>query len=133
MSTEWALFKSNAYGDVNDPYLKRLTLIGTPLFSIKFHRIFRPDRQEDLHDHPWNFLSVILNGYYLEKLEGDIHKWRNWFSYHKAEDFHRISFVSKSPIYTLLFCGKRKRDWGFKISGTGEWVQWEEYDKLHSA
>lgn len=138
MRDEWALFRRHKIGPQDNIYLDRYTLLGTPYFSIKFHRIFRPDRQRDLHDHPWNFLSLIIKGCYTEITE-DKRKSpdgcydRVWFSFHKAEEFHRIDYVSKSPIWTLVFCGSKKRDWGFKITETGEWVQWEKYEKLYSA
>lgn len=131
---KWSLLKRHRIPRTGDVYLDRFTIVGTPLFSIKFHRIYRPDRQRDLHDHPWNFHSFIVKGYYLEILEGNsTPQERKWYSYHKAEDFHRIERVSRSPIWTLVFCGKRRRDWGFKISETGEWVKAEEYEKLHNA
>jgi len=49
-----------------EPYLIRRTLLSIgKYFSIKYHQILQSD---DLcaHDHPWNFLTIILKGGYYE-------------------------------------------------------------------
>lgn len=48
-------------------YLIRWTLFACRYFSIKIHKILLSDN-DDLHDHPWNFLSIILWGGYFEEI-----------------------------------------------------------------
>ena len=36
-------------------------------FSIRLHHIMRPDADRHLHDHPFNFRSVVLAGWYVEQ------------------------------------------------------------------
>lgn len=47
------------------PYLIRTYLIKTKLFQVVIHKILQSD-YDCLHDHPWNFLSIILKGGYWE-------------------------------------------------------------------
>ena len=128
--TEWGLFRKFLIGLDGDLYLWRLSLITTPWFSVKLHRIFRPDRQRDLHDHPWTFLSIILFGSYTEDTPGGV-KRRRWWNWKRAEDSHSIKTVSRSPVWTLVFCGPRRRVWGFHTPKG--WVSWKDYEKLMEA
>lgn len=138
----WGLFHRHLIGTGGSVYLDRLTLLTTPWFSIKLHRIYRPDRQRDLHDHPWNFLSVLLRGTYVEDTASGTRRCR-LFNWKRAEDRHSIREVSRSPVWTLVFTGRRRRVWGFWVKtdlnlsnlfGSKErWVSWDEYEKLNEA
>lgn len=39
--------------------------------SIRLHFIYREDQDRDLHDHPWNARTIILQGGYQEQRPGD--------------------------------------------------------------
>ena len=47
-------------------YMRRWILT-TPLGTIRIHHITRPDADPELHDHPWNFVSLVLKGWYEEE------------------------------------------------------------------
>ena len=128
--TEWALLRRFAIGIDGDLYLLRISILTTPWFSIKLHRIYRPDRQRDLHDHPWAFLSIILFGSYTEETPDGIRRC-HWWNFKRAEDSHSIKTVSRTPVWTLVFCGPRRRVWGFHTKNG--WVPWQEYEKLMEA
>ena len=128
----WGLFHRFIIGDKGNVYLDRLTLLTTPWFSVKLHKIYRPDQQRDLHDHPWSFLSFVLRGSYVEDTPGGDKKCR-WWNFKKAEDSHSIKSVSRSPVWTLVFCGRRRRIWGFQVDGVKRWLPWNEYEKLNDA
>lgn len=49
-------------------YLIRWTLFTCKWFSIKIHKALQSDRGP-LHDHPWNYISIILWGGYYELTE----------------------------------------------------------------
>lgn len=119
-------------------YLWRLRIFECPLFGIYLHKIYRPDRDRDLHDHPWPFMSFILRGAYIEEhfCPGTLcgpgrHtnrifvKWFNWKK--KATDAHRISSIlgCGDPVWTLVLRGRRQRNWGFYTEDG--WVPNEEY------
>lgn len=107
-----------------DPYLIRWELIVTRWFSLKLHRILRPDWARDLHDHPWWFVALVLRGGYVEEVEyAHIRKVR-WFNWKPATGAHRIVTV-KPNTWTLVLTGPRCRKWGFyTVEG---WVHWKRY------
>lgn len=128
-SPRWAFMKRRLIGSADSVYLDRVYVVQTPWFGIMFHRIFRPDRQRDLHDHPWNFLSFVLRGHYVEDtIDGPMH--RHWWNYKRAEDRHSITWVSRSPVWTLVFTGRKRRTWGFWVDGGQRWVRWTDYEKV---
>jgi hypothetical protein len=131
-SPRWALMRRRKIGQGDDVYLDRIYLIQTPWFGIMFHRIFRPDNQRDLHDHPWNFFSLVLRGNYLEDTPDGL-KFRCLFNYKRAEERHSIRTVSRRPVWTLVFTGKKRRTWGFWVDGGTRFVKWTDYEKLEQA
>lgn len=121
-------------------YLERLHLhprwLTLGLFRVSLHRLWSSDNPDDgFHNHPWPFVSIILNGGYKEytyghnkpkiRLQGDV-------ILAKANHFHRIELLERRtglsdgseayvdiPCYTLFIMGPRwlKTDWGFLING----------------
>lgn len=161
----WRFMSPRAIGDGKSVYLWRLRILVTPWFSIFLHRIYRPDNQRELHDHPWTFLSIILRGWYIENVPNP-----NWspripyvgrdvkvFNWKLAEGRHSIRWLSRSPVWMLVFTGRRRRKWGFWVpaisrcacnpeQGTHEFgciarwdpyrevfVEWDKYEKLNDA
>jgi hypothetical protein len=115
--------------DSDEVYLRRLRLIQTPFCTIILHNLGTEDRSEFLHNHPWNFVSIVLWGGYKEVIEdGDEtrlakHRWLSW---HKipASAFHRIVSV-KPYTFTMMVTGRRIQPWGFKTDKG--WVDWRQY------
>jgi hypothetical protein len=104
------------------PYLIRRYLIKTKLFQVCIHKILQSDA-DCLHDHPWNFISIILKGGYWEGttpeqvLKGPELYWfkhRNkdsiyyrWFSagcilFRPAEWKHRLKLEKYLPEYPTI-------------------------------
>ena len=113
-----------------EPYLERYYLflknrINFP-FNIFLHKFLKSD-PDDLHDHPWNYRTIILAGGYWEYTnEGK--KWRGplGYKFSKADTFHRIELDPKNPYcWTLFFPGKRINKWGFKTKDG--WVHHTKY------
>ena len=94
--------------------------------NFSLHKFLKSDPDE-LHDHPWDFITIILRGGYWEHtLEGKF--WKKPFSIHyrKAIDLHRIELDKKvSDVWTLFIPLRRKREWGFKTDKG--WVHNEKY------
>ena len=126
-------------------HFKRWRLISTPWFSIYIHGIYKEDEDLHLHDHPWNYTSLILRGYFTERsmsydvIKSDDSEWRNKrvservigpfrLINRKAEQFHKILKLHSKAVYTLFFVGKRKREWGYDVNG--KWIDHETYRKL---
>lgn len=103
---------SQILGDDGDPYLLRWYLEKTRQSSVYVHRMLRSDRDPQLHDHPGDNLTIMLEGEMREVTPagtriltpGDV-VTRN------AADRHRIEI--DAPITTLWIMGARVREWGF--------------------
>lgn len=108
--------------------LQRLYLVECRWFGIAIHWINGPSVEEDPHDHPRSFLSIVLRGCYFETRRSQL-GWVRHFNYFKGVrwDFHRIISVSEGGCVTLVFEGHKKRPWGFHTSEG--WVPWREYLK----
>jgi hypothetical protein len=117
----------------DDVYLTRLRIVQTPLFGLYLHRISGPDPDTYMHDHPWNFWSLVLRGGYTEQVpeaQGMApwrykHEVKRRLSYKRAEDLHAIRRLHRNPTWTLLLVGRRRREWGFYTNAG--WVQWDKY------
>lgn len=108
------------------PYLRRYYLLKTKRLGIYIHEILRSDEDRDLHDHPWNFLSIVLRHGYIELFPNGEYKCRfprSWV-FHRAEDAHKVELYEK-PAWTLVFVGRKRREWGFHTSDG--WVHWQDY------
>lgn len=126
-------------------YLRRLRIIQTPWFGVYLHEMHAPDADRDLHDHPYNFYSIILKGGYTEqwRKRGNMAQFENYslfwprWSGHVMNKLnaHRITHLLKVPTYTLVFVGKRTREWGFwrdvQNGYRHEFVKWNEYHEVH--
>lgn len=58
-------------GTNESPYLYRTTLLETKRGSLYLHKFVRSDR-DVVHDHPWDFVSLILWPGYLEQHDGKL-------------------------------------------------------------
>jgi hypothetical protein len=106
-----------------DLYMRRywLTPIGVSP-SMRFHQIMLSDIGTDLHDHPWDFTSVILHGTYIETTRhGDTTFTAPAVIFRNAETLHRLT-LPNGPVWTLVTTDKVRRRWGFQTDQG--WVHW---------
>lgn len=117
--------------------------------AIRLHHIMRADRDRVMHDHPWDFWSVVLRGWYIEMrpTEND----RPCFderlpagqeSFHvalrgtwsvasrRATDRHRITEVPAGGVWTLFVTSRPRHWWGF-YTPTGK-VYYQDYESRHN-
>lgn len=112
-----------------EPYLERYYLFfkNRPTwfpFNIFLHKFIASD-DADLHDHPWDFFTLILYGGYYEYVEEEIEDkkiikkyWRHpgFFQFVKCNHKHRVELNPNNPIcWTLFIAGRKKKSWGFYI------------------
>lgn len=91
--------------------------------SIRLHHIMRPDHDRHCHDHPWDFRTVVLNGYYDEIRQTTY----GLDEFHIREpgdtatlrfgQFHRITAVSEGGVWTLFITRGYQGTWGFSVDG----------------
>ena len=125
-------------------YLSRLRIVQTPWFALYLHRMDGPDSRPTLHDHPWNFVSLILRGGYVERRLDpatmrvtERHRVR-WVNRVRTHDAHAITALLRVPTWTLLLVGPRRRTWGYwevddrdlgrQFAHRRRWT-WTEFDK----
>ena len=111
-------------------YLTRLFLAHTPWGGVMVHWFNKPDQEPDPHDHPVNFLSLVLRGGYQEEITpqlgfGKFVRWVRWWNWITPKRIHRIVHV-KPGTMTLCFYGPRRHDWGFHTSNG--FVPWRNYN-----
>lgn len=110
------------------PYMRRYFLLGghnrAPGENARYHNILTSDLT-DLHDHPWDFISVILNGTYIETTPTSEQTFGpGSVLIRKAEQLHRLT-LPDGPVWTFIITGAVRRRWGFAT--TDGWVHWQEY------
>lgn len=113
-------------------HFRRWQLLKTPWFDIFIHGIYKADEDEHLHDHPWDYFSIVLWGSYIERVRGgnNVQSFMTT-SHRKAEHTHKILSLKSEKVFTLFFAGKRRRDWGYWVRGT--WIDNVTYRKLKNS
>ncbi|MGH3970512.1 MAG: hypothetical protein ACRDTV_20930, partial [Mycobacterium sp.] len=75
VQTRWlpALLRGKPHeiiGDLEAPYLLRWYLLPRNRhLNIYLHHFHRSDDPDVLHDHPWDFVSILIAGRYIEITE----------------------------------------------------------------
>ncbi len=92
--------------------------------NVFLHRFLRSD-PEDPHDHPFDNVSWLLRGEYVEHLDGlSVTRFQGERVMRLATERHRIEIIN-GPVISLFLTGPRIRDWGF-VTPSG-WVRWQDY------
>lgn len=124
-------------------------------WSVRLHFIYREDQDRDLHDHPWNARTIILQGGYEEqrlipmsdpaaqqlldnllsvgtpvnpdKVQATEYVTRMAGSTAplKHGEYHRIHAIHGSYALTLFITGKYRGPWGFLVDGVK--IPWRTY------
>lgn len=110
----------------------RYRLLWTPWFKIYLHKICRSDEDAHMHDHPWNFVSLILWGGYKEwarypkswcdEFERVHFKWH--LIQHHHEDAHKIELITPH-VWSLVFAGRKDHPWGYQTEFG--WIEHQDY------
>lgn len=113
--------------------------------AIRLHWIRRADHDRDMHNHPFNYRTFILKGYYAEEYdEPGIHdsRLRGYRWVHQgqsatgaADKFHRIDLVPPEGVWTLFCMTRNTNSWGFHHEGTfiksARYFRMRGYGKAH--
>lgn len=107
-------------GPDGTPYLTRWYLVEKSWFKIYLHKIHRSDADREMHCHPWKFVSFLLwgKGYFEHEANGS-RTYFPPFSINVRLDAarpHRLEIQDGDPPqWSLVFIGKKIRDWGFHV------------------
>lgn len=112
---------------------------------FRLHHICTADLGRALHDHPWDFWSLVLRGGYVELrpfnanptyfVNGEepcyaTHRKAGSLAFRRCTDRHRIIHVEPNT-WTLILQGKGKPNkWGF-YTPQGK-IPWREFESQHS-
>lgn len=137
----WAFLRWADIEDRHNPgfvYLRRLRVAQTPWMSIYLHWIYKTDKGQDPHDHPFNFRSIVLRGGYSERLWRVVRghsrsqhpferRWPRFTSHKMTQRYaHRIERIAPGTV-TLVLVGRKRGTWGFY--GESGFVHWKDYDR----
>ena len=95
-------------------FLKRYTLFKIGSLHIRIHTILDKDKTTLYHNHPFNYISIVIKGGYVEKYIKNneiIIKNNKLFTIIKRDSriYHRIEEIKKPTI--TLFIAYGKYDW----------------------
>lgn len=109
-------------------HFQRYAIFETSLVSLYIHRIFKADEDRYMHNHPWNFLTMILWGSYVALESGEqsalslqlngpdvVAKGPGSVSYMDRDHFHRILSIRSGPVTTLFLAFGKKKPWGYLV------------------
>lgn len=148
------IYGCESRGDGNSPYMTRYAFPRLGPIRPALHIFHRSDADE-LHDHPWPFVSIILWRGYVEETASKV--WAEWdrkpghgpvfqgqveadrrsgrtsrkrvwpgmVLFRRATHVHRVELINGKKAVTLVFFGPRIREWGFFTSRG--WQQWKSY------
>src|SRR6266576_3765132 len=95
-------------------YLTRWYLIRTRFVGVFLHRFHRSDEDRALHDHPWNFITIILwRGYLEHSPTGTRRLWPGTIHWRPATWRHRAELIDGKSAWTLIIRFREHRMWGF--------------------
>ena len=121
--------KKHPYFHIKD-YMRRWWVIPPSKwypFSVRVHEILRSDNDRALHDHPWSYMTIILEGGYWEHTADGKVKWYGPGSvlFRSYTNTHRLE-VPPGTVATTLFCmGPYRQEWGFHTP-EGK-IPWRQY------
>ncbi len=95
--------------------------------NVYLHRFIGDDDDRALHDHPWNSVSYVLKGEYLEHTpDGIICRSEGDIIFRDMITPHRIELIDEE-CWTLFITGPREREWGFHC--TDGWKHYEKFQE----
>ncbi len=112
-----------------EPYLTRYYLFLKDRkwfpFNIFLHNFHKSD-PDDLHDHPWPFITIILKGGYWEHTpKGKFWRGAGTINWAGSKSLHRVELEPGVDTWTLFMPGPTVREWGFIDKGI--WKRHDQY------
>lgn len=112
-------------------HFTRWAIFSCKWVSLYIHRFNQSDKDIYLHNHPWNFISVILKGSYFEESLN----WSWWPLYPKPKSefkvkkfltvshmnrkvFHKVNEILKGPVYSLFLAYGEYQAWYYLVDNS---------------
>lgn len=99
-------------------HFRRWSIFQSKFFSIYIHGIYKEDNDLHLHNHPWNILTIILKGSYIEQLwNTEVKRGFLNIGFRNRYQYHKIKKLTSDKVFTLAFVfGKRNNKWGYSVN-----------------
>jgi hypothetical protein len=102
--------------------------------AARVHVILRSDNERHLHNHPFRYLTVILEGGYWEvtRDRNGVER-RKWYGpgsivWRGLNHWHCLELPPDQVCTTLFFMGRKRQSWGFDTEhGFVHWRNYERY------
>ncbi len=99
---------------------------GRRRFRAYLHKLYRSDAVDVLHDHPWDFFSIVIWRGYVEVSEhGRRRIWPGMIIFRRASWKHRLELNGTAVTFVIAL--GRSREWGFYPKGATIRIPWNEY------
>ena len=126
----WTVFVRGALTAPHLGHYMRRWIWTTPVGTLRLHNILRSDNDRHLHDHPWDYWSLLIRGEYIEHQAhgARVHRRAPSLAFRRAETAHRLEVIR--PAWTIVSTGPRRREWGFWTEYSvmrRSWVHHEHY------
>jgi len=93
-------------------YMRRYHLEFGGERAVRLHHILASDPGVLLHDHPWDYVTMLLDGSYTEITPGGRVRYdAPCVLTRRAEQLHRLEL--DAPVWTYFVTGRVRRKWGF--------------------
>lgn len=110
------------------PYLIRWAINFGPLGSLRLHHWIRSDDKRAKHDHPSDFITLVLKGAYADVgTKAAEYMAPGMIRRRKAEHAHYVH-VYEGGCWTLLYFWPKRRNWGFYRIHKGK-IKWTKANK----
>ena len=111
-------------------YMRRYYIPRKGNVFARYHNILADDPQRDFHDHPWDFVSHLLSGTYIEHTpDGTTVYTAPCVIRRKAEQLHRLE-LPEGPVWSYILHTPVRRVWGFQTNDG--WVPYSKYRDIGS-
>lgn len=110
------------------PYMYRW-VFNFKLFSIRIHHWIRSDDKRAFHSHPWNFITFVIKGSYIDVTpEGKETLKFGSIRYRKNHHMHYVD-VPKTGCWSILLTGNPNFKWGFLVNN--KFIRKDKYFKKY--
>lgn len=136
----WLFWREHITRHDNSPYLTRTHLFKLFGYSVFLHEFVGGD-DPCMHNHPWDFVSILLKGWYIEFTPedpdnplGEFEKACFYSSggvlYRPAKWIHRVDIGTQKRVVTLVIHGRKYQPWGFFTKLYG-WIHHSKYSYVN--
>lgn len=106
-------FKEIGWREIGEEFT-RYQLVKTSKFNVYLHQLYCPNWHDKCHDHPWDFITLILWNGYLEQIDNRyFSRVPGQFLYREANFTHSV-LTPSGVSWSLVITGPKCRDWQFK-------------------